>query len=290
MPDPAVSGFSIIRNATRLDFPLEASVRSVLPGVDEFVLAVGASEDDTRERAERLASAEPKVRLLDTVWDTSQGALVLSNQTNIAMDACRGRWGIYIQADEVLGDGGAEALRAQLLAADATPRVEGLVVAYRHFYGGLDTIGVSRGWYRREVRAVRLGVGVHSHGDAQGFRVGAENRRVRCRQSGVTMFHYGWARPTWALQAKRKLDHEIYPTERRKDPERPLLPWFPGLRRYDGPHPTPVAEWIAARRDTTSYIEPPRYDREALRLSISLGLERLTGWRPFEYRNYTLVR
>jgi hypothetical protein len=289
MPDPAVSGFSIIRNATLLDFPLEASIRSVLPGVDEFVLAVGASEDDTRSRVERLAAEEPKLRLVDTVWDTSVGSAVLSNQTNIALAACRGRWGIYIQADEVLADGGAEALRAQLLAADGDRHVEGLVVEYRHFYGGLDTIGVSRGWYRREVRAVRLGVGVHSHGDAQGFRVGTENRRVRCRRSGVTMFHYGWARPAWALQAKRKLDHEIYPTERRKDPERPLLPWFPGLRRFTGAHPTPVAEWIAARRNTTNYIEAPRYDREALRLMASLGIEQLTGWRPFEYRNYTLV-
>ena len=91
MPDALVAGCSIIRNATILDFPLEASVRSVLPGVDDFVLAVGASEDDTRERAERLAHDEPKVRLLDTVWDTTQGATVLSTQTNLALAACQAR-------------------------------------------------------------------------------------------------------------------------------------------------------------------------------------------------------
>lgn len=104
------------------------------------------------------------------------------------------------------------------------------------------------------------------------------------------MFHYGWARPSWALQAKRRLDHEIYPTERRKDPDRPLLPWFPGLRPFTGHHPAPVAEWVAARRNDERLVEPPRYDRDALRLLVSLGIERLTGWRPFEYRNYTLVR
>lgn len=285
-----IAGFTIVRNATALDFPLEASVRSVLPGVDEFVLAVGESEDDTRERALRLAEAEPKVRLLDTVWDLTAGATVLSTQTNFAMAACRARWGIYIQADEVLADGGASALRAQIVSADHDAKVEGLVVDYLHFYGGLDTIGVSRRWYRREVRVVRLGAGVQSYQDAQGFRVGAENRRVRSRRSGVRMYHYGWARPLWALEAKRRLDHEIYPTERVKNPERPLLPWHPGLRAFTGQHPTSVAEWIAARRTSTNYIEPPRYNRDALRLALSLGVERLTGWRPFEYRNYTVVR
>lgn len=289
MPDALVAGCSIIRNATILDFPLEASVRSVLPGVDDFVLAVGASEDDTRERAERLAHDEPKVRLLDTVWDTTQGATVLSTQTNLALAACQARWALYIQADEVLADGGALELRRQLQQADADARVEGLVVDYRHFYGGFDMMGVSRQWYRREVRAIRLGIGGHSHGDAQGFRVGTEDRRVRCRRSGVTMFHYGWARPTWALQAKRRLDHEIYPTERRKDPERPLLPWFPGLRRFDGEHPTLVRDWIAARRADSRLIEPARWDASVVRTMLSIGFERLTGWRPFEYRNYTVI-
>lgn len=290
MSDLKVAGFSIIRNATLLDFPLEASVQSVLPGVDEFVLAVGASEDDTRGRAEELARHHPKVRLIDTEWDLSLGSAVLSHQTNLAMAACRADWGIYIQADEVLADGGALALRQQLRTCTADSRVEGLVVEYLHFYGGLDRVGVSRRWYRREVRAVRLGAEVHSHGDAQGFRVGTENRRVRCRRSGVRMYHYGWARPSWALQAKRKLDHAIYPTERAKDPNRPMLPWFPGLRPFTGSHPTPVLDWVIARRDQTGYVEPPRYDRDALRVSLSLGIERLTGWRPFEYRNYTVVR
>ncbi len=290
MSDVKVAGFSIIRNATLLDFPLEASVQSVLPGVDEFVLAVGASEDDTMARAEELARRDSKIRLIPTEWDLTQGSAVLSQQTNLAMAACHGDWGIYIQADEVLADGGAVALRQQLLECTADPQVEGLVVEYLHFYGGLDTVGVSRRWYRREVRAVRLGADVHSHGDAQGFRVGTGNRRVRCRRSGVRMYHYGWARPSWALAAKRRLDHEIYPTERAKDPDRPMLPWFPGLRPFSGAHPAPVMPWVEARRDQRGYVEPPRYDRDAFRVALSLGIERLTGWRPFEYRNYTVVR
>jgi hypothetical protein len=110
MPELPVAGFSIVRNATILDFPLEASVASVLPGVDEFVLAVGRSDDDTLARARAMAEGEPRLRLLETEWDLSHGSLVLSEQTDLAMRACRARWGIYIQADEVLADGGAERL------------------------------------------------------------------------------------------------------------------------------------------------------------------------------------
>ena len=283
---PAISGFSIIRNATLLDFPLEASIASVLPAVDEFVIAVGRSEDDTLERVRAIT--DPRVRIVETEWDVSLGSAVLSTETNRAMAACCHPWGIYIQADEVLEDGAAEALRKRIHEAHNHPRVEGLVVDYLHFYGSFDVVGVSRRWYRREVRAVRLDRDIHSYGDAQGFRVGPASRRVRCRKSGVRMLHYSSARPTWALRAKRDQDRVIYATERRKDPSRPLLPWFPGLRHFRGPHPVAVADWIAAREGEGSYVEPPHFHPEHLRIWLSMGIERLTGWRPFEFRNYTL--
>ena len=44
-----VSGFTIARNAVKLGYPIELSLRSLLPLVDELVVAVGDSEDDTWE-------------------------------------------------------------------------------------------------------------------------------------------------------------------------------------------------------------------------------------------------
>lgn len=288
MSDVTVSGFSIIRNATLLDFPIEASIASVLSGVDEFVLAVGRSDDDTLERARRFAASHARVRIIETVWDVSVGSTVLSIETNRAMDACRGTWGIYIQADEVVEDGGAERLRRMIGEVDRDSEIEGLVVDYLHFYGSFDQVGVSRRWYRREVRALRLGCGVRSRGDAQGFRVGPSERRVRCRKAGVRIMHYSSARPTWALRAKREQDRAIYATENSKNPARPLLPWFPGLQHFPGPHPTFVADWIAARAGKGSYVESPRFRSDHIRIWVSMVIERLTGSRPFEFRNYTL--
>lgn len=285
-----VSGFTIVRNATLLDFPLEASLWSVLPGVDELVVNVGASDDDTRERVARVGDA--RIRIVDSTWDATLGPAMLSTETARAMAACRHDWGIYIQADEVLADGGAVELRRQIGEHRDHPRVEGLAVDYLHFYGGFAQVAVNRRWYRREVRAVRLDAAsaVHSFRDAQGFRVGAAHRRIRAVASGVRMHHYGWARPAWALAAKRTADNAIYHWRGKMDQERPLLPWFPGIERFTGLHPAPVREWIAAREHQEPLVAPARFAREHLRLRASNLVERWTGWRPFEYRNYTLVR
>ncbi len=284
-----VSGFTIVRNATLLDFPLEASIRSLLPGVDELVVNVGASEDDTLARVRAIV--DPRIRVIESTWDPSQGPAMLAVETERARAACRHPWGMYIQADEVLESGGARRLRETITAVDADPAVEGVLVEYLHFYGGFDTVAINRRWYRRECRAIRLDptLDIHSFRDAQGFRVGAADRRIRTARSGVRMHHYGWARPAWALAAKRRTDNEIYHWRGKMDQQRPLLPWFPGIRPFTGEHPPEVREWIAARAVGDRLVTAPRFEREHLRLLASNAVERLTGWRPFEYRNYTLV-
>jgi hypothetical protein len=208
------------------------------------------------------------------------------------MRACRHPWGIYIQADEVLHERGAEELAAAIAHHDADRRVEGLLVRYLHFYGDMDTIAVNRRWYRREVRAVRLdpALEIRPYQGAQGFRVGPEHRKIRARLTGAEMFHYGWARPTQALKAKRETNRVIYPWSREREARRPLLPWFPGLTRFRGTHPAVAREWVDARRhDVERRVEPPHFQAEFLRFYASDIIERLTGARIFEFRNYTVV-
>ena len=42
-----VSGFTIIRNAVKFDFPIVEAIKSILPICDEVVVAVGKSDDDS---------------------------------------------------------------------------------------------------------------------------------------------------------------------------------------------------------------------------------------------------
>jgi hypothetical protein len=287
---PKVSGFTIVRNALILDFPLEESIRSILPVCDEVVVNVGHSDDETLELVGSIR--DPKIRILQTHWDLTIQNRVLGDETLRAMRECRHPWGIYIQADEVLHERGAEALIHAITEHDGDSRVEGLLVQYLHFYGGMETIAMNRRWYRREVRAVRLDptLGIHPYQGAQGFRVGPANRRIRARLTNAEMFHYGWARPGRALRAKREASRVLYPWSKDREARKPLLPWFPGLKPFRGTHPVVARDWVEGRRhDAERQVEAPRLRPEFLRFYVSDMIERLTGARVFEFRNYTLV-
>lgn len=285
-----VSGFTIVRNAVTLDFPLEASIRSILPICDEVVVNVGRSDDATLEVVRSIG--DPRIRILETEWDMTIKNKVLGDETLRAMRACRHPWGIYIQADEVLHERGAEVLSHAIATHDRDARVEGLLVKYLHFYGGVDTVAANRRWYRREVRAVRLdpALDIRPYQGAQGFRVGPADRKIRARLTDGQMFHYGWARPARALRAKREVSRVLYPWAKDREARRPLLPWFPGLTPFRGTHPLAARAWIESRRhDADRHIEGPRFRPEFLRFYASDIIERITGERVFEFRNYTLV-
>jgi hypothetical protein len=285
-----ISGFTIVRNAIKLDFPLVPSIRSILEVCDEVVVNVGKSEDATLDLVHSID--DPRIRVIETEWDMTIKNKVLGDETLRAMRACRHPWGIYIQADEVLHENGAAILAAAIRQHDGDRRVEGLLVRYLHFYGDLGTIAVNRRWYRREVRAVRLdpALDIRPYQGAQGFRVGPENRRIRARLTGAEMFHYGWARPAQALRNKREVNKTLYPWSRESEARRPLLPWFPGLQPFKGTHPRVAHEWVADRaHDPERVVEPPSFRTEHLRFYASDIIEKLTGARVFEFRNYTLV-
>ena len=286
-----LSGFTIVRNAVKLDFCIVPAVRSLLEVCDEVVVNVGASEDETRDVV--AAIKDPRVRILDSRWDFSQKNAMLAQETLKAMQACRGSWGIYIQADECLHEDGARILKEKVAEWDGDERVEGLLVQYLHFYGGFDTIATSRRWYRREVRCVRLGRDIRPYQGAQGFRVGPELRKIRARQTDAVMYHYGWARPARAIREKHETSKLIYPWSRdssARQQAKGYLDWIPLLRPFTGAHPRAVREWVAQRaHDPERVIGPRRFRLEDVRFYASDWIERLTGARVFEFRNYDVV-
>src|SRR2546422_11147451 len=85
-----------------------------------------------------------------------------SRETNRAMAACRGAWGLYVQADEVLHESGAAILAEKVREWDGDGRVGGLLVDYVHFYGDFATGATSRRYYRREGGCIRLGRDIDS--------------------------------------------------------------------------------------------------------------------------------
>ena len=162
-----ISGFSFVRNAVSLDYPLEEALRSILPVVDELVVAVapGTVEDGTREVVEGLR--DPRVKIVDATWDESRRQEIYADLTNVALDRCTGDWCLYIQADEVVHEDDHAIIRARAEELLPDRRIEGLLFDYLHFFGDYAHIQTGQGWYQREIRMIRNGRGIRSVRDAQ---------------------------------------------------------------------------------------------------------------------------
>ncbi len=289
-----VSGFTFVRDAVRLGYPILPAIRSILPLVDELVVNVGVSGDGTLELVRSIG--DPRLVVFETRWDDAQveRGRVLAQQTDLALARCTGALCLYLQADEALHEDDHPAVRAALARLAGDPRVEGLLFDYVHFYGSFHTVGVSRRWYRREVRAIRNGIGVRSWRDAQGFRVGPGDgaRKLRVAESGGRVFHYGWVRPPDAQLLKvAELERLYHGDAGRAARLRSGFRYDPGekVRRFDGSHPGPMRARVA-REDWVFEPRPRLVRRGHVREDLLDRLEAATGIRIGEYRNYELIR
>ena len=272
-----VSGFTILRQTLRLGYPFVESIRSLLPLVDELVVAVGDGDDGTWEAVQALG--DPKIAAFHSPWDLSErvGGHTLSAQTNLALARCRGEWAIYLQADEVFHEDDLERLHTTM-ERHRHRRTEGLVFQYLHFYGSYDMVADDwRRWYPRAVRAVKTGIGVESVGDACGFQLrrGRYTRGLINAVSGARVFHYGWCGQPDLIGEKHRNLQRFYHDERwieerrQPDAEVDVFARHAGrLRRFSGTHPQVMGERLAAR----SWPFDPQLHRQRARWLQSLEI------------------
>lgn len=287
-----IVGFTIIRNALLNDYPVVESIRSILPLVDEMLVAVGRSDDDTLALIQSIDS--PKVRIVETVWDVSvrEGGRVLALETDKAKahlptDA---DWAFYIQADEVLHEKYIPAIQTACQAHLHNLAVEGLLFDYLHFYGTYRYVGDSRTWYRREVRIIRNDPAISAFSDAQGFRKG--QAKLRVKPASAYMFHYGWVKSPVRMKQKIKNFERFW----KDDAEwQQILQsddffdynQFDSLRLFEGTHPSVLLDRIAAQDwDVSLDVSKKKFN---LKERLLYWFERKTGRRLFEFRNYRLL-
>ncbi len=290
-----VAGFTFIRNALKFDFPVVEAIASVLPLCDLFVVAVGDSEDDTLKLIRRIDPQ--KIRIVETVWNSSlvSGGAVYADETNKAFDAIPEGfdWCFYIQGDEVLHEKYLEPVRQAMQKWADHPEVEGLLFRYRHFFGTFDYTGDSRRWYRREIRVVRNDKKIRSYRDAQGFR--RNGQKLAVVPVDAEIYHYGWVRHPRDMQQKieevRRFYHGISETEARHIAGQREFDYsrsYDALACFTGTHPQVMHNRIS-RLNWPVEVDLKKVNMN-LRYRFLYWFEKLTGIRPFEYRNYRLLK
>jgi hypothetical protein len=237
-----VSGFTIVRNAVKFNYPVAASIRSILPICDEFIVNVGDSQDGTLELIRSINS--PKIRIIQNQWDMSQGAEVLSQQTNLALKECKGEWAFYLQSDEVIHEADLNKLKSLMRYYLNNKDVDALRFRWFHFYGSFWRYRIDFGWYQKQNRIIRNDQQIESYGDAFGFRR-IDGKPLRTRQTHCYLYHYGWVNSNEAMQKRCENASTIGYMDKSKS--RSIAEGYGDLDRfpsYWGTHPAVMKEMV----------------------------------------------
>ena len=240
-----ISAFTFIRNGSIFGFPFVESIRSVLPIVDEFVVNVGAGEDDTLERVGAIG--DPKIRIVESRWNDRMkaGGYVYGQQKMIAQFNCTGDWAFYLEGDEVVHENDLQKIVDTCRTHLDDQRVEALTFDYYHFYGNANSYLDSPGWYRREARIIRNSIRSYAP-DGLFWYVEAERSRhsryPRAAHTGAAIYHYGWVRSEEEMNRKSENVQKYWNNTHRKIDYREIDPDI--LREFTGSHPAVIRNWL----------------------------------------------
>jgi glycosyltransferase involved in cell wall biosynthesis len=289
-----VSGFTFLRNGQRLGYPFVASIRSLLPLVDEFVIALGPCDDDTEKMVRAIG--DPKIRIIPTQWNErlrsyySVKGFVYGQQKSIALFNCTGDWAFYLEADEVLHENDLPKIRAAMEKYLSDERVEALAFDYLHFYGNKNTIAWSPGWYRSEVRIIRNTIPAWSS-EALFFNVvdgHKKSRYPRAAHAGATIFHYGWVRSEAQMNLKSASVQKYWDDAPPKRADYTQVD-AGSLKLFSGTHPQIVQDWLPEADGIFPADPAHRLNSREKKHRWMLRLEKILGVQ-FNKKHYRLVR
>jgi hypothetical protein len=218
-----ISGFTMVRNAGKLYYPVKASIESILPLVDEFIVALGNCDADDTTEAEISRISSDKIKVIRTVWDFDKypSGTEYAHQTDIAKASCTGDWLFYLQSDEIVHEKYLPVIKKRCEDLLHDKAVEGLLFNFRHFWGDYKHYLISHAWYPREIRITRNDNDIHSWRDAQSFRripnfdgvdYNSKKNTTKLVVAAVDadIYHFGFVRPPNLMQKKAKSKNAAY--------------------------------------------------------------------------------
>ena len=239
-----VSAFTFIKNGQLLGYPFLQSIESVLPIVDEFIINVGESEDETLSLIKSISN--PKVRIINSKWNNSMQdrGFVYGQQKMIAQYNCTGDWAFYIEGDEVYHENELDQIKESMRVNLNDLTVEALVFDFYHFYGNSNSYIDSPGWYRNEARIIRNSIRTYAP-DGLFWLVLDSNKKgryPRAKHTGVHCYHYGWVRSQEQMNLKSKKVKKYWGESHKKIDYSQMDQTI--IKEFKGTHPEVIRKWL----------------------------------------------
>jgi hypothetical protein len=289
-----ISGFTFLRNGQKLGYPFIESIRSILPLVDEFVIALGPCEDDTEKMLREIS--DPKIKIIPTQWnerirnDYSIKGFVYGQQKSIALFNCTGDWAFYLEGDEVVHESDLPKIRSAMEKYLDDERVEALAFDYLHFYGNANTIAWSPAWYRSEVRIIRNTIPAWAP-KGLFFTVLDTQKKARyprAAHTGATIFHYGWVRSATQMNLKTSATHKFWDNNPLPATDYSQID-AEILKPFAGTHPKAMSGWLPKAEGIFQADPNYRLSRREKKHRFMLKLEKWFGFQ-FNKKHYQSVR
>ena len=250
-----VSGFTFIRNGTSLGYPFIESIQSVLPICDEFIIALGRSEDDTLNKIRALKSK--KIKIIETLWNEniSDRGFVYAQQKMIAQYNCSGDWAFYLEGDEIIDPKDHKKIISSMRQHLNNKDVEALAFNYLHFYGSPDWLAISPGWYRKECRIIRNNIRSWDP-DSLYFLIMDKNKEGRYPRAALVdafIYHYGHVRKSIYMNKKLKKVGKYWGHNHAQFNHYQIDP--KALKKYGGKHPLLIKNWLKKHAEKTFLID-----------------------------------
>ena len=274
-----ISAFTFLRNRIQLGYPFLESIRSALPLVDEYIIALGECNDESREAIEAIG--DERIKIIDTQWNGTTGrGFVYGQQKMIGLFNTTGAWSLYLEGDEVLHERDIKGIRELAEQADEDPRIEAIAFKYHHFYGTPDQVATGPAWYRVEPRMIRNHDIRVIAPDGLFFVVMDKNRRGRypkALESDATIHHYGWVRSVESHDEKSRQVSSFWGEHRTKgSPYEDVDPT--NLKPFAGAHPEVMRDWLENKANREFNVNPDyRLTTRDRRQRVKRVIERFTG-------------
>jgi glycosyltransferase involved in cell wall biosynthesis len=289
MSEMLVSGLTIVRNGVRLNYPFMEAIRSALDICDEYIVVAGDSDDETLERLHSID--DPRLRIVNSHWSpwVRPGKYLLAQQTNVGLGLCRGRWCLYLQANEVIHENSLPRLRELMEQQADNLEVEAFLLERLTLWADYRTcVAVYPRRFKYSLRIVRNHIGMYSIRDAMSFAVfdnfSIHGRFPRAMDSGEDVYRYGYVhsprqQAVKLSEAVHKFDADDLPSD---DYHYHFYP-RQFLARYDGPHPSVMADRIDC------WPENEILDLDRCRTELRLD-ERKRLWENWAYSRFGFPR